>query len=84
MHEKILKVLKTTTITSFYQLESPNTQNNAKPILPRLELALDWNFDLLPTEKVTEIVENLLDKAQFNETRNQTISAPFYKLANIS
>ena len=66
------------------RVESPNILNNAKPILLRLELALDWYFDLLLTEKVTEIVENLLDKAQFNETRNQTISAPVYKLANIS
>ena len=65
------------------RVESPNTRNNAKPILLRLELALDWNFDLLPTEKVTEIVEKLLDKAQFNETRNQTISAPLYKLTHI-
>ena len=58
------------------RVESPNTRNNAKPILLRLELALDWYFDLLLTEKVTEIVENLLDKAQFNETRNQTMRAP--------
>ena len=66
------------------RVESPNTRNNAKPILLRPELALDWYFDLLLTEKVTEIVENLLDKAQFNKTLNQTISAPVYKLANIS
>ena len=66
------------------RVESPYTRNNAKPILLKPELASDWYFDLLLTEKVTEIFENLLDKAQFNEIRNQTISAPLYKLANIS
>ncbi len=66
------------------RVESPNTLNNAKLILLKQELASDWYFDLLLTEKVTEIFENLLNKAQFNETRNQTISAPLYKLANIS
>ena len=66
------------------RVESPNTRNNAKPILLRPEFVLDWYFDILLAEKVTEIVENLLDKVQFNKTRNKTISAPLYKLANIS
>ena len=66
------------------RVESRNTRNNAKQILLKPELALDCFFDLLHPEKVTEIFENLLDKAQFNEIRNQTISAPLYKLANIS